>query len=155
MAANTTTRVRVTKRFTSLNIPLAASVTVKRGNYVGAVPGSHTCAEVNNAAGMTGLGTVTADVSTAGDPVPIELDQPIQVVYCDADSVQAGSPALATDFLKPIYWKDDHTFSLVRADGSGGYRVRAGVLIDVSSRDGVGVWVQPLLANNGIAALIS
>jgi hypothetical protein len=155
MAASTTTRVGITRRFHSLNVPLASDVSaVYRGNRVSSVPGSFTCAEPGHTTKMHPLGKVAADVATAGDNVPIELEAPIECLYLDSDT-GISAPVLATDFMKPIYYKDDHTFTLTLLDGSGKFRQFAGLLIDVNTRDGVGVWLQPVLAHDGLVALIS
>lgn len=159
-AANTTTRVRIIKHFKDLNVPMNAGVSaLYRGNYVGSVPLTHTCANMGFVANMKSLGTVKEDrpgvdnIGGTAYPVPIELPYPIDVEYCDNDPNSAI--VLATDFMKVAYYLNDHTFTLSANDGQGNTYQKAGKVIDVDSLQGVGVWLEPWLSQIADASLIS
>jgi hypothetical protein len=160
MAANTTTRARVVKRFTDLNVPMASGVTaLYRGNFVGSVPLTHTCAEMGHVANMQALGYVKEDrpgvdnIGGTAYPVPIRLTNPIEVEYLANGT--GTEMVLATDFMRVVYYKDDHTFTLAANNGSGLNYQKAGRLIDVDPLLGAGVWKQDWISGVTDAAMIS
>ena len=159
MSANTTTRVAIRREFSTLNVPMYSGTSaLYRGNRVGNVPGSWACAPMGTTSKMKALGMVMEDrpgvdnIGGTSYPVPIKLDQKIIVEYLANDS----SPiVLATDFMKIAYYKDDHTFTLSSNDGSGNYYKKAGLVVDVNSKEGVGVWLIDVLSMIADSAMIS
>jgi len=148
---------RVRKWVDRINVPLATGAVIAQNDQIGAVPGSFTCNRMGLVTGMKSIGFAMASVNqTTGDTsVQIELPAPVMLEYY-ANATAGGAIVLATEFMTLAYFLDEGTVTKSVSNGlSAGALITygaAGMVLDVSSTDGVGVL--PITMATALAAAV-
>ncbi len=93
-----------------LEIPLASGAAIKQGNGVYHVDGTYTCSGDADAGVFLGLAEKDVDQAAGDVNCPIELEQPIPVIWLK-NGTSSDALVIATHFQKLVYWKDDHTLT--------------------------------------------
>jgi|WetSurMetagenome_2_1015567.scaffolds.fasta_scaffold260282_2 hypothetical protein len=137
---------------TRLTLPLASGAVGYRNDPMGVVPGAYSVKLASSATNLIAIGTAVEDYSqVAGDTtVQVDLPGPVDLVYLP-NATDAGAVSIAANFLGKCYYAVDGSYVTTAKTGGGANLALAGIVYDVSSRDGVGFKpVQP-----EIEALIS
>jgi hypothetical protein len=132
---------------TRLDMPLASTAAIKKGNAVYHVDGTFTCS--GNADGGVFLGVAEKDVDEAEGDVncPIDLRTTIPIQYW-TNGTSSDAITDATHFQKLVYWKDDHTLTGLKSSRT----FPAGVCWGLDPRDSTRVMLEARRFHNNALA---